>query len=157
MLLTLTLYKLWCYFLIPSTRVGLEMAPSSPPSVSSIKIKEKEDASYHPTSPVQGTSHLNHGDAALTILGDGSPRRDISPEEDAKVLRKIDLWVMPVVLLVYFLQQLDKCDSLLCSYLASTHQYCYSDRLCHTHLFLALSRKLVGHQSSVGRWCIDSR
>ncbi|KAG6838480.1 hypothetical protein C0991_011271, partial [Blastosporella zonata] len=46
-------------------------------------------------------------DAALAILEESS-REPISAEDDRKVLHKIDLWVMPVVLLVYFTQQLDK-------------------------------------------------
>lgn len=51
---------------------------------------------------------LKTGDAALAILNERTTSRQITPSDDAKVLRKIDLWVMPVVLLVYFLQQLDK-------------------------------------------------
>ncbi|KAF8869061.1 major facilitator superfamily domain-containing protein [Infundibulicybe gibba] len=48
------------------------------------------------------------GDAALAILGDEPNRREITSIESARVLRKIDLWILPVILLVYFLQQLDK-------------------------------------------------
>ncbi len=48
------------------------------------------------------------GDVALTILGDKTVRREITPEENKRILRKIDWWLMPVILLVYFLQQLDK-------------------------------------------------
>ncbi|KAJ7772545.1 MFS general substrate transporter [Mycena maculata] len=51
---------------------------------------------------------VKHGDAALTILGDGSIRREITEEENTAVLRKIDRWILPVILMVYFLQQLDK-------------------------------------------------
>ncbi|EJD48687.1 MFS general substrate transporter [Auricularia subglabra TFB-10046 SS5] len=47
-------------------------------------------------------------DAALEILGDGTTRHEFSEEDDRRVLRKIDFWVMPIVLMVYFLQQLDK-------------------------------------------------
>ncbi|PSS32120.1 hypothetical protein PHLCEN_2v2116 [Hermanssonia centrifuga] len=50
----------------------------------------------------------NLKDAALEILGDGATPIQVSPEEDRKVLRKIDLWLMPVIVVVYFLQQLDK-------------------------------------------------
>ncbi|KAJ7217865.1 MFS general substrate transporter [Mycena pura] len=51
-----------------------------------------------------------NGDAALAILGDSANRRgrEITQEESAAVLRKIDKWVLPVMLMVYFLQQLDK-------------------------------------------------
>ncbi|KAL0947852.1 hypothetical protein HGRIS_013914 [Hohenbuehelia grisea] len=57
-------------------------------------------------SPRSHPTKHGHGDAALTILGDTI--RDITVEENARVLRKVDLWVMPIILLVYFLQQLDK-------------------------------------------------
>ncbi|KAJ1305159.1 hypothetical protein OPQ81_000193 [Rhizoctonia solani] len=49
-----------------------------------------------------------HGDAALAIIGTSDASIDISPEEDAAVLRKVDRWLIPVMLMVYFLQQLDK-------------------------------------------------
>ncbi|KAF7315495.1 MFS general substrate transporter [Mycena indigotica] len=49
-----------------------------------------------------------HGDAALEILGDGATRHEITDEQSAAVLRKIDRYVLPVMLMVYFLQQLDK-------------------------------------------------
>ena len=32
----------------------------------------------------------------------------LTPEEDKRILRKIDIGVLPVMLVVYFLQQLDK-------------------------------------------------
>ncbi|TFK39896.1 major facilitator superfamily domain-containing protein [Crucibulum laeve] len=51
---------------------------------------------------------MKTGDAALAVLGGGNNRRKVTIQEDRAVRRKIDLWVMPVVLLVYFLQQLDK-------------------------------------------------
>ncbi|KZV84882.1 MFS general substrate transporter, partial [Exidia glandulosa HHB12029] len=54
------------------------------------------------------SSRVKAGDAALEILGDGSTRHQYTEEEDRRVLRKIDFWVMPIVLMVYFLQQLDK-------------------------------------------------
>ncbi|KAF8869063.1 MFS general substrate transporter [Infundibulicybe gibba] len=67
------------------------------------------DIDHIETTPRKSSDNKQKtGDAALTILGDEPTRRDITPEESAGVLRKIDLWIMPVVLLVYFLQQLDK-------------------------------------------------
>ncbi|KAK1223989.1 hypothetical protein PQX77_013125 [Marasmius sp. AFHP31] len=48
------------------------------------------------------------GDAALAIIGEGSEQREITEEEDRRVLKRVDRWLMPIVLLVYFLQQLDK-------------------------------------------------
>lgn len=64
-------------------------------------------ASPPPDTP--GPSNATARDAALEVLGDGTVRHQFSEEQDRRVLRKIDLWVMPVVLMVYFLQQLDKC------------------------------------------------
>ncbi|KAH7102698.1 MFS general substrate transporter [Auriculariales sp. MPI-PUGE-AT-0066] len=63
-----------------------------------------EDSRYE-----QATSSKNvHGDAALEILGDGATRHEFSESEDRTVLRKIDWRIMPVVCMVYLLQQLDK-------------------------------------------------
>lgn len=52
---------------------------------------------------------LRFGDAALAVLDETTIDRQITPKEDARVLQKIDLWVLPVIILVYFFQQLDKC------------------------------------------------
>ncbi|RDB16325.1 hypothetical protein Hypma_003016 [Hypsizygus marmoreus] len=79
---------------------------SAPAASISSSIKERESA----ISPLPADKVIDRrsGDAALAILDEGATRPQFSSEDDAKVLRKIDLWVMPVVLLVYFLQQLDK-------------------------------------------------
>ncbi|KAL1659379.1 major facilitator superfamily domain-containing protein [Schizophyllum commune] len=55
-----------------------------------------------------GPSKANAGDAALEVLGRSDVRREITTEEDRRVRRKIDLWLMPVIVMVYMLQQLDK-------------------------------------------------
>ena len=48
-------------------------------------------------------------DAAAAILGkDLTAPREVSPEENDRVLRKIDLWLLPIMCMVYFIQQLDK-------------------------------------------------
>ncbi|KAJ8496781.1 hypothetical protein ONZ45_g12308 [Pleurotus djamor] len=73
-------------------------------STSKVDEAQLEDASNSADGVVKGK---RGGDAALEVLGD-RVFREISAEEDRRVLRKIDFWVMPVVLLVYFLQQLDK-------------------------------------------------
>ncbi|KAJ7647137.1 MFS general substrate transporter [Roridomyces roridus] len=51
---------------------------------------------------------VTNGDAALAILGSSAIRREITEQENAAVLRKIDKVILPVILMVYFLQQLDK-------------------------------------------------
>ncbi|KAF8913613.1 major facilitator superfamily domain-containing protein [Mucidula mucida] len=79
------------------------MTASARSSLSKAQEEQVEDAHAQ-----AGPSSKRQGDAALAIIGDSSVHRDITAEEDRRVLRKIDLWLMPVILLVYFLQQLDK-------------------------------------------------
>ncbi|KAG9098534.1 hypothetical protein FRC06_006241 [Ceratobasidium sp. 370] len=79
-----------------------------PPSVDSFAKNEQVEEIEH-AKPAQGTPKPRagaHGDAALAILSGTAP--DITPEQDAAVLRKVDRWLIPVMLMVYFLQQLDK-------------------------------------------------
>ena len=67
-------------------------------------------------SPVSSGGHQAQGetfqslDAAAAILGEGGLKapRDVTPEENDRVLRKIDLWLLPMMCMVYFMQQLDK-------------------------------------------------
>ncbi|TFK64965.1 MFS general substrate transporter [Pluteus cervinus] len=75
---------------------------------SHVKSSESNSGNLIPP-PTSSSKKLHSGDDALAIL-ESSPysQREITPEQDRTVLRKIDIWVMPVVLLVYFLQQLDK-------------------------------------------------
>ncbi|KAG9120726.1 hypothetical protein FRC07_003662 [Ceratobasidium sp. 392] len=61
--------------------------------------------------PIEVGMSKAHGDAALAILGTSDTTVDITPEQDAAVLRKVDKWNamgVQVMLMVYFLQQLDK-------------------------------------------------
>ncbi|KAF9462293.1 major facilitator superfamily domain-containing protein [Collybia nuda] len=80
------------------------MSVPRPSSVSS--LTKERDSTISPLP--QGKPFLRSGDAALAILDEDTQQRQITPEEDRRVLRKIDLWLLPVVLMVYFLQQLDK-------------------------------------------------
>ncbi|KAK7441554.1 hypothetical protein VKT23_016547 [Stygiomarasmius scandens] len=89
------------------------MTTSRDPSIDSARkevIDEQriEDLAEKVTGAGPSTTKNEAGDAALEILGNSSEQHEVTKEEDRQVLRKIDLWVMPVVLLVYFLQQLDK-------------------------------------------------
>ena len=47
-------------------------------------------------------------DKAAEIIGKAMGQTTVSAEEDRRILRKIDLTILPVLLTVYFLQQLDK-------------------------------------------------
>ncbi|KDQ28582.1 hypothetical protein PLEOSDRAFT_1039770 [Pleurotus ostreatus PC15] len=88
-----------------------QSAPQSQSSPQAVAYPESSSLKVDDTHLEDAVSSIGgprkHGDAALEVLGENIIR-DISPEEDRRVLRKIDLWIMPVVLLVYFLQQLDK-------------------------------------------------
>lgn len=84
--------------------------PTHPPSLKAEeeRYEYKDGASSGVMSPPPLHHPVKNGDAALAILGDGSIRHEITEEENAAVLRKIDKWILPVILMVYFLQQLDK-------------------------------------------------
>ncbi|KAG8794368.1 hypothetical protein FRC12_024797 [Ceratobasidium sp. 428] len=76
---------------------------------SATKHEDVEEIEH--ASPAQGAPQnhaMAHGDAALAILGTSETSVDITPEQDAAVLRKVDKRLIPVMLMVYFLQQLDK-------------------------------------------------
>ena len=81
------------------------------PSASLADIEKKVDVQHTETIPnlqASGSSTSSGKDAALEILGAKATPIHITPEQDRVVLRKIDLWLMPVIVMVYFLQQLDK-------------------------------------------------
>lgn len=89
------------------------MRAASTPTQSSDDLDKKVDIehaeSVHPntTTPGAGSSNVKR-DAALEILGDSAKPMHVTAEDDRLVLRKIDLWLMPIICMVYFLQQLDK-------------------------------------------------
>ena len=97
------------------TTIVLEMASST--TANSLDLDKKVDvehaehsyATSEPSQPNAGSCNTKGKDEALEILGDSSKPIHISPEQDRAILRKIDLWLMPVIVMVYFLQQLDKC------------------------------------------------
>jgi hypothetical protein len=72
------------------------------PSDSVLKTEEPvhiESGNARP-SAVTHQVDLKKADAAVAILGDPTIVREVTPEENRKVLRKIDFWIMPVVVLV---------------------------------------------------------
>ncbi|QRW20736.1 major facilitator superfamily transporter [Rhizoctonia solani] len=102
----------------PQESLIVRYVQSSNPSQESV-VGEKQEVIEIEHSPVvhdeaaPSTSRPRkstggHGDAALAILGASDTPVEISPEQDAAVLRKVDRWLVPVMLMVYFLQQLDK-------------------------------------------------
>ena len=71
-------------------------------------IEHKENAPGLPASSAGTSSSGIVKDAALEVLGDSAKPVHVTAEQDRAVLRKIDLWLMPIIFMVYFLQQLDK-------------------------------------------------
>ncbi|KAJ7446263.1 MFS general substrate transporter [Mycena galericulata] len=88
----------------------MSIPAAHPPSLKAQdeRYENKDGASSGVLSPPPLHHPVKNGDAGLAILGDGSVRREITEEENAAVLRKIDGRILPVILMVYFLQQLDK-------------------------------------------------
>jgi hypothetical protein len=83
----------------------------APASISSLSKEQADEHLENAVSPPPAKNKIHDpklGDAALAVLDDSTIERQITAEEDAKVLRKIDRWVLPVIFLVYFFQQLDK-------------------------------------------------
>ncbi|KAL1750710.1 hypothetical protein FB107DRAFT_279392 [Schizophyllum commune] len=82
--------------------------PTRPDSPLKATVDQIEEVEVLSTTSAAGPSKANAGDAALEVLGRSDVRREITTEEDRRVRRKIDLWLMPVIVMVYMLQQLDK-------------------------------------------------
>lgn len=76
-------------------------------------ISRDDAASMEAGSPAtEGSSAQGHRDAAAMLLiklgRSPDERVNVSPKDDARVLRRIDLALLPLMLTVYFLQALDK-------------------------------------------------
>ena len=63
-----------------------------------------EDASKFPFQ----VGHLAGKDRAAELLGNTTERVVVSEADNKRILRKIDFTLLPIMLGVYFLQQLDK-------------------------------------------------
>lgn len=72
--------------------------------------EETKDANLSAVqSPTQITTSKSGADAALNLLKEtGGVRRPIDAETNRRLLRKIDLHIMPLICIVYFLQYIDK-------------------------------------------------
>lgn len=60
------------------------------------------------TAPVLNADTRGKQDQALQVLEDAGHSTVLTAENNARVLRKIDLRLLPILLSIYFLQQLDK-------------------------------------------------
>ncbi|KAJ5782429.1 hypothetical protein N7457_004203 [Penicillium paradoxum] len=71
----------------------------SPTETDSVPVKYDEKTPH---------VHSTNGDAALQLLAEAGPLGDIDPQASGRLVRKIDLYIMPLICIVYFLQYLDK-------------------------------------------------
>lgn len=72
--------------------------------VETIEPEQSRTASSHQND----TKGHTKGDQALQLIEEAGHSNILTPENNAKVLRKIDLRLLPILLGIYFLQQLDK-------------------------------------------------
>ena len=69
------------------------------------------------------------GDKAAQFLEKNPEGRvTVTPEEDKRVLRKIDMVILPIMLMVYFLQGLDKATLAYASVFGLLSKYPYTTR-----------------------------
>jgi hypothetical protein len=70
---------------------------------------EKQPAPVSQQIPAQETPTGSNADAALAlIVGAGSQGVAVDPETNKRLLRKIDLHILPLICTIYFLQYIDK-------------------------------------------------
>jgi ACS family allantoate permease-like MFS transporter len=87
---------------VPSSSRSLSISDD----VVSGETKQMQALTIQPGPPSQAA----HGaDAALHLLKEtGGLRQPVDPEASKRLLRKIDLHIMPLICIVYFLQYIDK-------------------------------------------------
>lgn len=83
------------------------MASSSGHETSDQKIQEDRVEQLAAAEALKEKSTAGK-DRAAELLLNADPTITVTPEDDARILRKIDLTILPILLVVYFLQQLDK-------------------------------------------------
>lgn len=73
-------------------------------NVTDIDARSPDDCDRH-----QSQSDVKDGDAALNILLEtGELQQPSDPQRRKRLIRRIDVHVMPLICLVYFLQYIDK-------------------------------------------------
>ncbi|PNY25833.1 transporter [Tolypocladium capitatum] len=91
---------------------SLFATPPGPASSSSYQPLSPDEDNRRPSHEDNATEPETHRDAAammLIKLGRSPDERiSVSPVEDARILRRIDIALLPLMLSVYFLQALDK-------------------------------------------------
>lgn len=98
-----------------TTAKKAQQSPANATQSGSYQALGQEDASVgeapNPSQNEGGGSEIHRDAAAMMLIKLGrSPdeRISISPSDDARILRRIDLALLPLMLAVYFLQALDK-------------------------------------------------
>ncbi|KAK5682397.1 hypothetical protein LTS10_005525 [Elasticomyces elasticus] len=84
-----------------STANDIEMASSTDHKPADVNMETIEAVSGH-------EPHNNGRDKAAQLLKEAGHSVVVSPEDNKRILRKIDLAIMPIILVVYALQSLDK-------------------------------------------------
>jgi ACS family allantoate permease-like MFS transporter len=70
---------------------------------------EKQPVSTSQQTPAQEKPTGSDADAALELIaGTGSLGLAVDPETNKRLLRKIDLHILPLICIIYFLQYIDK-------------------------------------------------
>lgn len=70
---------------------------------------DKQPTSASQQTPVQEKPTGSSADAALELIaGAGSLGLAVDPETNKRLLRKIDLHILPLICIIYFLQYIDK-------------------------------------------------
>lgn len=85
-----------------------KVLPSMTDDEEKASISLHEDILASSSQPPLKLRNLKHADEAAQVLAEATEKIVVTPEEDKRILRKIDIGVLPVMLVVYFLQQLDK-------------------------------------------------
>lgn len=68
---------------------------------------EKQPAPVSQQIPVQEKPTGSNADAALELIA-GAGGVSVDPETNKRLLRKIDLHILPLICIIYFLQYIDK-------------------------------------------------
>lgn len=77
-------------------------------SVEKTTVEAATDANSPTTLPAQKPASLSNADAALKLLEEAGDVGVIDEATARRLVRKIDLYIMPLISIVYFLQYIDK-------------------------------------------------
>ncbi len=88
----------------------MELSPPPAPSSSKADVEAMEAASVGAEQPTWPASAIPaaHRDTAAELLDSVSARIPLTAADNRRILRKIDVVILPILLTVYFLQALDK-------------------------------------------------